>query len=157
MEIPISHSRFEGQNLSVETGGFFRSARVLHNGNPVEKHNGGYPVRSNRGERVSIRLKGNLLDPIPKVIFGNETIVLARPLMWYEYIWIGLPILLMFKGGAIGGLVGGMATYTSARVFRSDRSALAKYGITALISVVAVVAFFILGLAVQQMFYGTEG
>jgi len=85
------------------------------------------------------------------VIFGNETIVLARPLTWYEYIWIGLPILLVFAGGGIGALVGVMVTYTSARIFRSDRGALAKYGITALISVVAVVAFVILVLGVEQM------
>jgi hypothetical protein len=151
MQIPISHSRFEGQILSVETGGFFRGARVLHNGNPVEKRKGRYLVHTNRGERVLIRLKGNFLDPIPKVIFGNETIVLARPLTWYEYIWIGFPILLVFAGGAIGGLVGGMATYASARIFRSDRGALTKYGITSLISVVSVVAFVILVLAAQQM------
>jgi hypothetical protein len=44
MKIPIPHSRFEGQNLSVETAGFFRGARVLHNGNPVERHKGRYPA-----------------------------------------------------------------------------------------------------------------
>ena len=93
---------------------------------------------------------------MPKVILGNETIVLARPLVWYEYLWIGLPILLVFVGGFIAGAVGAMATYTSVRIFRSDWSALAKYGITALISAVAVVAFVIPVLAAQQMIGGTE-
>jgi hypothetical protein len=156
MEIRISHPGFEGQNLSVETAGFFRGARVLHNGNPVERRKGRYPVRSNRGEEVLIQLKSNFIDPIPKVIFGDETIVLARPLTWYEYVWIGLPILLVFTGGGLGALVGVAATYASARIFRSDRGALAKYGITALISVVALIAFVILAVIAQQMIGGTQ-
>src|SRR5882672_11047337 len=101
MQISISHAAFKGQNVAVETAGFFRGARVLHNGNPVERRKGRYPVRSNRGQEVLIQLKSNFLDPIPKVIFGDETIVLARPLTWYEYLWIGLPVLLVFAGGAL--------------------------------------------------------
>jgi hypothetical protein len=156
MEIPISRAGFEGQNLAVETAGFFRGARVLHNGNPVEKRKGGYPVRSNRGEEVSIRLKSNFLDPIPKVIFGDETIVLARPLTWYEYLWIGLPVLLVFAGGALGALVGLTATYGSARIFRSDRGPFAKYGITAVISLLALVAFVVLAVIAQLMIGGPQ-
>lgn len=102
-----------------------------------------------------IQLKGTFLDPIPKVIFGDETIVLARPLTWYEYVWIGLPVLLVFTGGGLGALVGLVATYTSARIFRSDRGALAKYGITALVSIVALIAFVILAVIAQQMIGGT--
>jgi hypothetical protein len=156
MEIPISRSGFEGQKLSVETAGFFRGARVLHNGNPIQRRKGRYPVRSNRGEEVLIQLKSNFLDPIPKVIFGDETIVLARPLTWYEYIWIGLPILLVFAGGGLGALVGLAATYTSARIFRSDRSVFAKYGLTAVISIVALIAFVILAAIAQQMIGGAQ-
>jgi len=61
------------------------------------------------------------------VVIGDETVLLARPLAWYEYVWVGLPVLLVFAGGALGALVGVVATYTSARIFRSDRGAFAKY------------------------------
>ena len=131
MQFPISHSGFEGQNLAVETAGFFRGARVLHNGNPVERRKGRYPVRSNSGQEVLIQLKSNLVDPIPKVIFGEETIVLARPLTWYEYVWIGLPVLLVISGGAVGAVIGVTTAYASARIFRSGRGAFAKYALTA--------------------------
>ena len=151
MEIPILHSGFEGQNLSVETPGFLKGARVLHNGNSVKKHKGSYAVRNNSGEEVLIQLKGNFLDPIPKVILGKEAIILARPLTWYEYVWIGLPILLVFTGGGLGALVGILATYSSARIFRSDRSVFGKYAITGLISVVALVAFVMLAVIAQQL------
>jgi hypothetical protein len=151
MRFPISRSGFEGQDLSVETAGFFGGARVLHNGNPVERRKGRFPVRSNQGQEVLIRLKSNFLDPIPKVIFGDQTIVLARPLTWYEYLWIGLPVLLVLTGGALGAIVGVVATYASARIFRSDRSAIAKYALTALVSLGALVAFAVLALVAQQL------
>jgi len=151
MRFPISRSGFEGQDLAVETAGFFSGARVLHNGNPVERRKGRYPVRSNSGQEVLIQLKSNFVDPIPKVIFGDQTIVLARPLAWYEYVWIGLPVLLVFAGGALGAIVGVTATYTSARIFRSGRGAFAKYALTGLITVVALVAFFILVVIAQQL------
>jgi len=151
MQIPISHAAFKGQNLALETAGFFRGARILHNGNPVERSKGGYAVRSNAGPEVSIKLKSNFLDPIPKVVIGDETLLLARPLTWYEYLWIGLPVLLVFAGGAIGAVVGISATYTSARIFRSDRGALAKYALTGLVSVVSLVVFLILVVIAQQI------
>src|SRR5215472_8325582 len=151
MRFPISRSGFEGQDLAVETAGFFSGARVLHNGNPVERRKGRYPVRSNSGQEVLIQLKMNLLDPVPKVIFGDETIVLARPLAWYEWLWISLPFLLVVTGGALGGVVGVTAIYSSARIFRSNRGAFAKYALTGLVSIVAVVAFTILVLLLQQI------
>jgi hypothetical protein len=151
MQIPISHAAFKGQNLAVETAGFFRGARVLHNGNPVEKRKGRYTVRSSAGQEVPIRLKSNFLDPIPKVVIGDETVLLARPLAWYEYAWVGLPVLLVFAGGALGALVGVAATYTSARIFRSDRGAFAKYALTGVISILALVVFLVLVVIAQQM------
>ena len=151
MRFPISRSGFEGQDLAVETAGLFRGPRVLHNGNPVERRKGRYPVRSNSGQEVLIQLKSNYVDPIPKVIFGDQTIVLARPLTWYEYIWIGLPILLVLAGGALGAIVGVTATYTSARIFRSGRGAFAKYALTGLVSIASLVVFVILVVIAQQL------
>jgi len=85
------------------------------------------------------------------VVIGDETVLLARPLAWYEYVWVGLPVLLVFAGGALGALVGVVATYTSARIFRSDRGAFAKYVLTGLVSVLALVVFLVLVVIAQQM------
>ena len=156
MQFPISQRGFEGQNLAVETAGLFSGARVLHNGNPVEKRKGRFPVRSNSGQEVLVQLKSNFLDPIPKVIFGDETIVLARPLLWYEYLWIGLPVLLVLAGGLLGAVVGAAAAYASAHIFRSGRGALARYALTGLVSLAALVAFVILVVIAQQMIGGAQ-
>lgn len=153
MEIPISLAGFEGKNLVLETAGFFRGPRILENGIPVERRKGRYSLRNTRGEEVVLRLKSNHFDPIPRMIVGDQTIILARPLKWYEYMWIGLPIVLVLEGGGLGALVGLMATYGSARVFRSDRGTVSKYVLTAVISIAAVIAFVILAI-VAQLFIG---
>lgn len=151
MQFSIAQPGFEGQNIAVETAGFFRGARVMQNGNPVARRKGRYALRSNAGEEVLVKLKSNFVDPVPKVMFGDTAIVLARPLTWYEYVWISLPILLMLTGGGLGALVGIPAIYTSARVFRGDRGSVAKYAITAGVSLVAVVVFVILAIIAQGM------
>lgn len=151
MQISIAQPGFEGQNIAVETAGFFRGARVLQNGNPVARRKGRYALRSNAGAEVLVQLRSNFVDPVPKVIIGETTIILARPLTWYEYVWIGLPILLMLTGGGLGALVGIPAIYISARVFRSDRGSAAKYAITAGVSFAAFVVFVILAVIAQVM------
>jgi len=47
----------------------------------------------------------------------------VRPLYWYEYGWMALPILLAFAGGGLGALVGLGAAHLNSRIFWSDRAA----------------------------------
>lgn len=150
MKLEVQHPAFKARRLAVETAGFFRGPRLLVNGAPAERHKGRYSVLSDAGAATSIELKYNLVDPVPKIKIGDELVVLARSLTWYEYLWIGIPIVLLFAGGALGGVIGALATYTSARVFRSDRSTAVKYGLTALISIGAFVAFVVLAVVIQQ-------
>jgi hypothetical protein len=111
-------------------------------------------VRSDQGTNVTIELKHNFLDPVPRVRVGGETVELARALAWYEYLWIGIPILHVFAGGAIGAVVGLSAAYASARVFRADLNAIARYSFTGLISVAALVAFAVLATLAQLAIHG---
>lgn len=149
MELPITHRAFQTQRLAVETAGFFRGARLLVNGAPGQRTKGRYTVKSDTGAEVTVELKANFLDAVPKVKIGDELIELVRALTWYEYLWLGIPILLVFTGGGLGALVGVLAVYASARVFRADLNTLAKYGFTALISVSAFVIFAVLVTVLQ--------
>ena len=152
MDLPIGHEAFTGRGLAVRTGGFFKGPRLLIDGAEVKGKRLRFKLRDNVGNEREIRLKGNALDPIPKVEIEGETIELVRPLAWYEYVWMGLPIVLVFAGGAVGAGFGIFAVYSSARIFRGDRSAAAKYVISALISLGAVTAFFVCVLLIQLLF-----
>jgi hypothetical protein len=103
------------------------------------------------GAETLIQMKFNLIDPVPTLKIDEETIKLVESLRWYEYAWGGLPILLVYAGGALGGLVGGVATIANGRIFRSDRTTVAKYGLAGVVTVSAVVTFFVLAIALRLL------
>jgi hypothetical protein len=149
MEIEISHSVFKEKKLAVETAGWIRGPKLLVNGEVIKKVKGRYIVKNDDGAETTIQLKYNFLDPIPKIKIGENTLELASSLKWYEYVWIGIPILLVFAGGAIGGVFGGAAAVTNGRLFRSDRSLLSKYGFSLLTTIGAVILYIIFAIAFQ--------
>ena len=106
------------------------------------------------GRGLALRTAGFFKGP-RLIIDGGEvkaqTIELARPLAWYEYVWMAIPIALVVGGGGLGALFGLVAVYSSARIFRSDRGTAAKYGLSALISLGAALAFFVAALVVQLL------
>jgi hypothetical protein len=83
------------------------------------------------------------------VKIGDGIIELAKPLQWYEYAWIGVPMLLVFAGGALGGFVGAGSTVVNGRIFRSERSTAAKYALAAVTTVAAAAVFFVIAVAIQ--------
>jgi hypothetical protein len=144
MRLEITHPAFRTQRLAVETAGWFTGPELLVNGSVAEKRKGRYTVASDSGTETAVELKYNFFDPVPKAKIGGESIELAPPLKWYEYAWIGIPVLLIFMGGAIGGFVGALGAVASGRVFRGSYSTAAKYGLSALIALGALVAFVVL-------------
>ncbi len=156
MQLEVQHPAFKAQRLAVETAGWFHGPRLLLNGTVVQKEKARYTVAADSGVEIVIQLKYNYLDPIPKIKIGDEVTELARSLKWYEYLWMGIPIVLVFSGGAIGGLVGAVAANASGRVFRSDRSSPAKFGLSALITLSAFIAFVVLVTVFQLLVGGSH-
>ena len=151
MEIEVPHPEFKAQRIAVETAGWFRGPRLLINGSMVKKIKGLYVVATDAGLQVPVKLKYNYLDPIPKIAIRDEIIALATPLNWSQYICIGIPFTLAAIGGAIGGMCGGLGAVANGRIFRSERSSTAKYGLSVLVTIGATVAFIILATAVQLL------
>jgi hypothetical protein len=150
MDIPIDDAAFLGRGLAVRPGGWLHGPRVIIDGAPVKgRWRWGawrpFVVRNNSGSDVEIELKSNHVDPIPKVRIGRREIELARPLVWYEYVWSGLPILMAYHGGAIGAVCGFAALRQSAAIFRSEDGMGKKFLFSGLVSIAAVVAYVILG------------
>lgn len=143
MRLAIKHEAFTNRGLGVHTAGVFKGPRLMIDGREAKGKRLRFSVRDNSGNQREIRLRTNMFDPIPKVEIGDQTIQLARPLAWYEYAWMAIPIVLGLSGGALGAMFGFGALYASSRIFRSDRGAFAKYALSALISLGAAVAFFV--------------
>lgn len=142
MEIPVTVRGMEGQKVALRAG-IFTGPKLMVNDQLIAKQQGMFYARSDKGANIGIKLKGRFLDPIPNLIVNGETIVLAPPLAWYQYVCMGIPIVLVFFGGAVGGFFGGLAAAISGRLFRSNYSEGMKYALTGLTSLGAFLAYFV--------------
>jgi hypothetical protein len=61
-----------------------------------------------------------------------------------QYIWIGWPVVLVFVGGLIGGACGGAAIAINHTIFQRASNNFMRYFATGLISVGALVTWFVL-------------
>jgi hypothetical protein len=79
----------------------------------------------------------------------------AKPnLTWYQYIWIGLPLLLIAIGGAIGGACGGAACAINRTVFIKTSNPVLKYVWTGIISAAAFVVWLIIAALLLGFLHG---
>ena len=73
-------------------------------------------------------------------------------LQWYEHAWSGLPLLLLFIGGALGGACGGAGYALSAAVFKKAMPTPVKYVLSGLISMTAFGAYLGIAIALAVAF-----
>lgn len=152
-EIYINHPDLD-DNILILRLSFWGSSKLYLNNNPVAKKKGIYSLSERLDKPFIITLKNNFFDPIPKVIVNRQTMHLEKPLKWYQYIWMGLPILLIFQGGALGGFLGAVAFRTNGSIFRSDRSTLEKYLFAMGLNITVCVLFFTLAYYFQVALHG---
>ena len=153
MRYPIQIPGFEGQKIEVEPKGLFFNAKLTINGELApegERHNEIILTR-NDGEQVIARWKHNFLGlDIPKLVVEQKLIPVVEPLRWYEWVWSGLPLLLIIHGGALGVVIGWIIFSMNIKVFRSDKSTLAKYLLTGGFSITSLFLY----LALALLLYG---
>ncbi len=143
---------FEGRDIAVELAGVFSAPRILVDGEPAPKGQkaGDVVLRRNDGRESVARLRTtNFLDPVPHLIVDDHSYQLVEPLKWYQWIWGGLPIVLLFSGGALGALFGSVGVIINSRLFRSQMNPVLKYLATAGVSLGLGVAVFAIALALR--------
>lgn len=144
MGYPVTLPGFEEQQIVVEPAGLFTGARLLVNGQPAPKGKGRGEmlVRRNDGKDVTFTFRNNFLD-VPALLVDGKPLELVEPLKWYEWVWNGLPVVLVFLGGAIGALIGILAVTFNLKIFRSSQNPLMKYVLTGAVGVGAFIFYLI--------------
>jgi len=145
MDYPIEGiPGFETRKVVLRPAGLIVGAKLLVDGEVVRNNWGKYTLVRNDGKQVQARLQSNLVDPVPQLVIDGHQFLAVKALAWYQLVWAGWPILLVFVGGALGALCGVLAAYSNSRIFRSNLQPVMKYVATALVSGVFVVVFWIL-------------
>ena len=141
---------FEQQNIEVEVG-FWSGPKLLVNGQPVENgpKRGEMILQRNDGRRVIATWKPQFLGlDVPQLVVDGKAVTFVEPLKWYQWVWGGWPLILLFRGGALGGLAGAAAIAINAKIFREDMSDVLKYAMSGLVSLAAVIFYFLAAILV---------
>lgn len=102
-----------------------------------------YAITINDGTIKKIFVKLNPPDPIPKILFEDNEILLARKLLWYEYILGGIPLILFIIGGALGAAIGIIASIFNFNLLRKEYSIFIKILLTTAMTILSFIAYFI--------------
>jgi hypothetical protein len=154
MNYPVKLQGFEGQTIEAQPSGFFVGPKLLVNGRPAPngKKRGQMTLRRDDGREVVATWKPQSLGfDVPSLVVDGQTIQLVEPLKWYQLLWSALPLLLIFGGGALGGLTGAIAAILNTRIFRSNLNTLLQFLVTGGISILAVVVYVVLAILVASL------
>ncbi len=145
MTYKVNLEGFEGQDIEVKTS-FWSGPKLLINGQPAPKGSkrGEMLMLSNNGSQIAARWKPQLMgQDVPQLVVDDKVINLVEPLKWYQWVWGGLPVALVFIGGALGAIAGIIGFSINSKVFRTEMKNFMKYVVSGMVSIAAVVAYFI--------------
>jgi len=120
MDYPLPLPGHSNLNLSLRLGGFLTGAKILKDGVPLKRSKAVVLVPLADGSSLELKIKVGFDLCTPKVLFAGQEIEVLPPLPAVWVVWAYLPLVLIFIGGAIGGLCGGVAAAGTLSALRSD-------------------------------------
>lgn len=143
------NSNFE-METSIWTG---KSALFMDNLRVEQSNEKGKPflIPTDNGGFVKAFPHQSLPDFVPTLEINGIKNHVAEKLKWFQYAIGGLPILLLFFGGAIGGGIGAVATSINFNIFRQDGTEISKYAKVIGVILVSYIFYFLLATIFLQI------
>ena len=145
---------FESQDIEVRIN-FWTGAKLFINGQRAKKglKRGQMLLKNDAEQDVIAQFQyKNLWADVPHLKVGQKSIELAKPLTWKEWIFVGAPIILLFLGGALGAIMAMFGLYLNGKFFRSELNVTLKYLLSVLVTLLLVLAYFILSAIIITLF-----
>jgi len=136
---------FKGKGLYVDTKYRFMFPRILKNGKPLPKEDEDYIYVNAEGKQYKIKTSYLTLFPeaLPKLEINGKTIILEKPLHWYEYVWAIWPVLgVIYLEELLVLLITLPTSYLNLKIFRTKISRWNKYIYTGCINAIAIVLMY---------------
>jgi hypothetical protein len=146
--------------IDVEYSFWTGKLKVFANGQPVERSaqskrkNPKYIIPGPGEIEQILEVKPSIFDGGLNVFVNGTKIPVTRPLKWYEYLMGGLPILLIFFGGAIGGLFGAIGACCNFMIIRSKLNIVVKILAVLGISAISLILYLIFALLINYAING---
>jgi hypothetical protein len=152
MLYPIRSDRFGNLSVVIEVNGL-NPPKILVNGilAPQGKDKNQFIIKSETGIETIVDLKiTNLFDIVPTVELNGSPVKVVKPLAWYEYVVIALPLVLIGIGGAIGGMIGALAATVTRSIMRSNLNPIMRYAASVGVTIIAVTVWYALVLIIRS-------
>ena len=152
MNYKVDITGFEGRVFEVQGPGLLSGAKLLIDGQPAPKGKkmGQMLLTRADGTEVVAKWKPKLLGlDVPDLLVGDQTIQVTEPLPWHQWGFSALPMVLVFIGGALGGLFGAVAAVGSIKVFRSSLTDPLKYVASLALMSLCTLLYFISAVALS--------
>lgn len=151
MELQVTHPGFKHQRLSVRTADSVTSPALLLNGTVIMRTHSECTLIDDFGDVVSVQFSPELTGHLPTLKLDGESITLIRSLTWDEYVWSGLPLLLVFVGSALGAVIGYFGALINIKIMRTGRSALVRYGLTSVTNLFSLFVLLVVALTLEPL------
>lgn len=136
---------FEDHQIVLKSASFSR-AKLFFDGEVIKREKGvkTVPLTSMGGLIAKIEMRPSVLDPLPQMWVDGEKLIIAPPIKWYQWVWISVPLIaLIVLGTFVGAIFGIPAMLLNIQVFRSRLSVVLQYGVSLLLTLVAVVLYMV--------------
>lgn len=145
--LPLNVENFTKHTLVVKAQQGWKNCVLLYDGDVVIKKSGKAVVKDDSGKDIKVMLSQNFFQQAYFVNVDNQTLQLVPQFKWYELTWLWITLPLMFIGGALGGLIFALTGSINSALYRKwyGDSALKRYLVTGLISLLAVAVYFVSG------------
>lgn len=140
-------SDFPNSYFEIETSIWTGKSKLFMNNTELKKSTEkGKPFLIPRpnGSLALAFAKQTYPDLVPTLEIDGKINHIVEKLKWHEYMIGGLPIILIFLGGAIGGLIGVIASLTNFIIFRQGGNPMLKYSKVIGITGVSYLAYLLL-------------
>ncbi len=126
---PVRIPGFEHETIELESSGFFSPAKLYIDGKKAEagKKKNELLLRKSNGSTTSVFIQSAFFDTVPRLLVNGKVIKVVSPLIWYQYIFSGLPLFLIFVGGVVGAVLGMVAFILNIRIMRANLNTPLKY------------------------------
>lgn len=121
---------------------YFNTKKIKPSKREIIKRKKTYHIKDDNGQTIEIILKNRLLDAIPSLIINGKEIEISKKLIWYEYVFISIPAILIFIGGVIGAIIGGAAMFVNSIILRKINPKALSYSLVGINLVLAFIFFF---------------
>ena len=147
MVYPISIEGFEGHKIEVQVR-FMRGMLIIVDGQPAPRGKlwGTWVLQRNDSKEVLAAWKPQRLGlDVPQLVVAGKVIDVVGPLRFYELLWCGLPLLILFMPDFLLGLFAGfLGLWLNIQIFRTGIKPAGKYGLSLAMSLLSVGIYFLL-------------